>query len=123
MMTGYSQELTSIAAIASFILNCTVALIGLTWGLKKIGDKINERIDEHRERFDYEVSEVRKGAGEMGIAIRAKIQEVELYIRDTYVRRDSFGAVMDQFRSEWRGQFELLNSRLERMEKKIDRTT
>jgi len=119
----FSQELTAIAAVASLLLNCIVALVTLTWGLKKVGDRINEKIEVHREKLESDIEEARKMSGELAAALRGKIQEIELYIRDTYVRRDSFSEVMKNYGIEMRGQFDMVNNRLERMEKKIDHQT
>lgn len=110
-------------ALASFFLNVLVAVIGLTWGVRRIGQEIEQKIEAHRDRFDDQIDRLQNETGELGHSLRTKIQHVELFVRDTYVRRDSFYQTMKGYGEEMRGQFEKIDARLERMESKIDSKT
>lgn len=110
----------AIIALASLGLNLLVALAGFTIGIRRIGEKVEEKIESHRIIFDGEMDTVRREVGEIATAIRSKIQEVELFTRDTFVRRDSFMEAMRGFGTDMRSQFDKIDARLERMEAKID---
>jgi hypothetical protein len=107
-------------AISGLILNILVAVIGLTWGVAKIRDAVRTEIEEHREKFEGQIDTLRKNTGEMGAALRQKINDVELYARDTFMRRDSFAAVQAELKAQMQAMGDKIETRLERMETKID---
>lgn len=109
-----------IIALLSLILNVLVALAWLTIGLAKIKQAISSEIERHRERFEHDVDSIRLNIGEVAAALRQKVTEVELFTRDTFMRRDSFYETINSVRQDIRGQFEKIDTRLERMEAKID---
>jgi hypothetical protein len=61
--------------------------------------------------------------GEALSALRQKIHEVEMWARDTFVRRDSFLAVVNEVKSGFNDLGKRIEQRLERMEEKIDSKT
>lgn len=107
-------------ALAGLTLNILVALVGLTWGVAKIRDAVRAEIESHRERIDGELDALTRSVGKNLIELRDKIREVELYVRDTYLRRDSFNELMKGFSADLRSNFDKVEARLERMEAKID---
>lgn len=58
--------------------------------------------------------------GETGRAIREKISQVELFMRDNYIKRDSFYHGLTELASNVKILSENLDGRLIRMENKID---
>jgi hypothetical protein len=58
--------------------------------------------------------------GEMGNALREKIREVELFIRDEFVRKETFNLVIDRTLQEIRQIGADLGARQNRMEQKLD---
>lgn len=65
-----------------------------------------------------EVSLVR--FGETAQAIRQKITEVELFMRDNYIKRDSFYHGLTELATNIKALNDSLDGRLIRMENKID---
>lgn len=59
--------------------------------------------------------------GETVSAIRQKITEVELYVRDTFVRRDSWHQAMNQMQERWAAGDKAGEERSLRLEAKVDR--
>lgn len=58
--------------------------------------------------------------GETATAIRQKITEVELFMRDNYIKRDSFYHGVNELATNVKSLGESLDGRLIRMENKID---
>jgi hypothetical protein len=122
-------EFTSVAALG---LNVVIAIVGLTWGLGKIRETVGKSLEQHREavrasmdvhRKDFEegLAMVRREFGETGSALRQKINEVELWSRDNFVKHDTFGEVTDRISREVKDFADRIDKRLERMEGKIDK--
>jgi len=109
-------------ALAGLTMNILVAVVGLTWGVAKIRDTVRDEIEQHREKFDGDLHQLRLNTGEIGAALRQKITEVELFNRDTFMRRDSFYEVMKGYGADMRSHLDKIEQRLERMESKIDST-
>jgi hypothetical protein len=62
-----------------------------------------------------------RNVGETISGIRQKITEVELYVRDTFVRRDSWHQSMNQLHERWAAGDQLAAERSARLEQKVDR--
>lgn len=107
-------------ALGSVFLNILVAAVGLTWGIGRIRDTVRDEIDEHRQQNADKVDSLRSHVGEMGTALRTKITEVELYSRDTFMRRDSFYKTVEMLSADIKAQFMQMTTRLDRMENKLD---
>lgn len=118
-----------ILAAVALLLNVLIAIVGGTWGIGKIKDAVRAEIDENRirmeaklENADREIAVVSNRAGEIGMAIRSKINEVELHLRDHYVRRDSFDQVIKMIQDSIKILGDKIEHRLDRMETKLDQT-
>lgn len=114
------MSISEVTAIAALVLNVTVAIVGLTWGLSKIRDTVRDQIDARREEVDEDIEKLRREFGETSAALRTKVTEVELWARDNLVKKDSFGVVTDRISTELKNFAERIDRRLERMEEKID---
>jgi hypothetical protein len=107
-------------AAVSLVLNFIVAAVGLTWGIAKVRDTVRDEIEAHRVTIDNKIDSLRSHTGEMGSALRAKITEVELYTRDTFIRRDTFNNFVSNITESFKVAFDKIDRRLERMETKMD---
>jgi uncharacterized coiled-coil DUF342 family protein len=114
------MTITELGVIASLALNIGIALVGATWGISKIETAVRKAIDEHREKYDQDLNELGRNFGETSAALRQKVHEVETWARDTFVRRDSFLAMVTEVRSSVDALGARIEKRLERMETKID---
>ncbi len=82
----------------------------------KLSKAITDSRNEIDGRFEKQSSEI----GETIAAIRQKITDVEIWARDHFVRRDSFYKITDDLSGKIDGIGDKIDSRLERMEGKID---
>lgn len=118
------MDIATYAAIGSLVLNVFVALVGATWGVARIKsevkDAVRDEIDAHRTQIDDRITQIEQRVGETTAALRSKINETELWNRDTFMRRDSFYKTMESYSTDMRTQFDKIEKRLERMEEKID---
>jgi hypothetical protein len=110
----------TIVATAGFLLQFIVLLGTGIWKFAQVktdllaaiaasGKEIDERIDQQSRQF-----------GETAAALRTKISEVEIYIRDHYVKKETFGPLMAEIKTDIKSFGEKIEGRLERMEGKID---
>lgn len=121
MQMGFPvMTVAEIVSVCGLLFNILVAIVGLTWGVAKIRDAVRAEIEEHREKFDTQIDALRQNTGEMGAALRQKINDVELYARDTFMRRDSFQLVQAELKEQVKALGDKIENRLERMEAKID---
>ncbi len=58
--------------------------------------------------------------GEVGIALRTKISEVELFGRDTYIRRDTFQEMVRLMTNNIQSQFQRLEDSITKLGEKLD---
>lgn len=106
-----------------------VALVGgvasIVWKLSRVEKEIRDDMDAQIDNLQRDVQgltrdslgraeTLRHETGEMGSAIRQKIHDVEMFTRDTFVRKDTFEAVMNRIEKS----IEKLGDRLE---EKIDK--
>lgn len=114
------MSLADMIALISLAFNIIVAAVGLTWGVGKVRFAVRDEIDRHKDRVNGEVQSLRGETGEMGIAIRTKINDVELFVRDNFVRKDTFARFADSMSELIRQSLEKIDKRLDRMENKMD---
>jgi methyl-accepting chemotaxis protein len=113
----------AIVAILAFLLQLILIAIGGTRALAKMEAAILAQLNAHQKDTDDEFGKVRNEFGETGKALREKINQVELFLRDNYVRRDSFYKVNDDTQASIKTLGDDLKSWLERLETKIDSKT
>lgn len=130
-MTGNAiAEIGPYVALASFVMNLLIAVIGATWGIAKIRAAVTEEMTKHKEAADAKIAavETRLSAkvetalhdtGEALAEIRTKINEVELWARDNFVRRESFTQIINEWRDGFRDLGTRVDRRLERIENLI----
>jgi hypothetical protein len=109
-----------LVAVAAFALNFIGTLVAGIWKLSRLEVSLNAAIDASGKEIDERIERQSREFGEVASALRAKITDVELYVRDTYVRRDSFTQFAEQLTKQVDGFNMRVEQRLERMEQKID---
>jgi hypothetical protein len=133
-------NLGAIVTGAIFILNILLAAAAAWIGLmmqkaiaaarKEIDTQIEgvgQKVEALNAKIDSKVDRQSREFGETVAAMREKMRELELYCRDTFVRRDGFYQVKAELSSDIKAMVGMIGSlgskidaRLERMEQKID---
>ena len=80
--------------VLGFVVNTLVLAITGVNKLTQTETSIRSAITSQRENIDDEFLQVRREWGETVSAIRQKVTDVELYVRDNYVRKDVFDSAM-----------------------------
>lgn len=107
-------------AVAAFVVNILVLVIGGTWRLSRMEVALRDEISKSRAEVEERQDRLSRECGESVAAVREKVREVELFCRDTFVRRDGFYKVRDELAADIKTLGEKIEARLERMEAKID---
>lgn len=108
-------------------LNVVREVFGGGWNLSgrlaAMETKLTKEIKASKEEVERRQDDQTRDVGETIAAMRQHMVQIELYIRDHYVRRDSFIEVNRQTQDAIKGAVEDLKGRLDRMEKKLDTKT
>lgn len=110
---------TNIAA-ASFVVTTAVLLIGGGIAYARQETKTQNMITLAQKEIDEKIDATIRAFGETATAIRQKITEVELFMRDNYIKRDSFYGGLNSLADNLKILSNTLDGRLIRMENKID---
>lgn len=119
-MRGNMMDVGTWVALGAFALNLVGTLVGLIWKLSRVEVSLRQTIQAERKEIDKDLEKQSREFGETAAALRQKVTEVELYMRDNFVRRDGFYKVRDELSQDIKHLGEQLHARLERMEAKID---
>jgi septal ring factor EnvC (AmiA/AmiB activator) len=103
-----------------------------TWWVSTLIAAIRDEIAHERKEVDQSIADVENELrdrqerserliGETVAAVRQKIHEVEVFIRDTYVRRDSFLKTSEEVRESLKDFGDRIEKRIDIMDKKLDR--
>lgn len=118
---------------AAFALNLAIFIGGIVWragrqevfwqkALNKLQSTLTDKMDAQAKTQSAEIDklsdEVRREFGEGLSALRAKIHEVELFIRDTYVRRDSFSLVVTRIEEMIKLSMDKMDAKLDKLEER-----
>lgn len=114
------MTLVEMVAIGSLCLNVGIAVVGATWGISKIKDAVRDAIEKHREKYDNDLDNIGRSFDEGLAAIRQKMHDLETWIRDEFVRKQSFDNSATRMERTIAAEFDKLEKRLDRMEAKID---
>lgn len=107
--------------VLGFFLQGLLLIGAGVWKLSRIEKAILETITVHRKEIDTDIDSRDRNVGESLQGIRQKINEVELYVRDTFVRRDSYHTAMSQLQENASKSDEADQQWKRRIEDKIDR--
>lgn len=134
------DHLSTIAAVGSFLWAVATMVAGyifrnamlqvkgeigktelrLTTAISNARTEIDRRIEVHIQDIEEQLDAHRRDTGEMGLALRTKIHEVETWARDNFVRGGTFNKVTSELSSQIGELGKRIEGRLERMEDKID---
>lgn len=117
------EHIGTIVVVAGFVIHLVCTIVGGTWALSQLKASMIQALTAHQKEVDEEFAVVRREMGEMGSALRQKINEVELFGRDVYVRREGFYKVKDELSDAIKDLGDKIDARLDRMETKIDSKT
>jgi N12 class adenine-specific DNA methylase len=117
--------------VAGFVLNVIVLAIAGTWALSRHGRTIENAIHRSRQETDGEIDKLRmelrtehddflRRFGDSLNAIRQKVNEVELWARDEFVRRDDFYRILDGINKSIVALGDKIDARTDRLEGKIE---
>lgn len=115
-----STEITVAIAIFSAVANLLMLAIGGTWKLSRVETSIKDEIHNQRSELDNDIEDVRRYAGEAVAALRQKVTEVEFYVRDNYVKKESFNEATARLATELRSFGDKLEERLNHFGTKLD---
>src|SRR4051812_4071860 len=88
-------DTNALLVVGGLIVNLvSTAIIG-TWKLSRVELALREAIAKAERETDTRIEHRVREFGETILAIRQKITEVELFCRDTFMRRDSFYKVQE----------------------------
>lgn len=107
--------------VAGFVLNVGVLLVTLSYKLSQVETRIVERLSAHRSEIDEQRDADQKAIGETFLALRQKIQEVEIWSRDTFARRDSVNSGISRIETQISALDRKMSGGLSRLDDKIDR--
>jgi hypothetical protein len=121
--------------VISLLGSAVVGTWVLTWALGKSRIKVNEKIDtvalEFERRLKAEVDTSTRYSGESLAAFRQrltevetaglkKITEVELYVRDTYVSKETFTLVVQELRDSFNRLADKLDDRFDGVDSRFN---
>jgi hypothetical protein len=98
-------EYTLYIGIASLALALIVHAVRVTWQVRGIETEVRAFMDAQIDNLQRDIRKIqqvqadradgmRHDTGEMGSALRSKIHEVEMFVRDKFVSKDSFELVI-----------------------------
>jgi signal transduction protein with GAF and PtsI domain len=94
-------------------------LVAVTW-LSQTEISLREAINASRDDIEDKQDRMTREFGETVTAIRQKVHEIETWARDEFVRKGSFDIAMGRVEKMLGDQFDRIEIRMDRMEKKID---
>lgn len=108
--------------MALFLLACSGVgtAVALVWKLTRVEQALREAIAASRDELEAKWAAEQRIYNETLLAIRQKINDVELDAAKTYMRREGFYSVQTQFREDLKSLAEKFEDRFNRMEEKID---
>jgi hypothetical protein len=95
--------------ILGFVTNLIVLAIGGTWALGRQSNKLEMALRDEHEIF-------RREFGESLSALRQKINDVELWSRDEFIRREDFYRIVDGINGNITGLGDKIDARNDRLE-------
>jgi hypothetical protein len=114
------MEPSVMLAAAGFLLNLFVVIVGGAIGLGRVEGRLLVAMERHRREFESDVDQLRREIGETIHGVRQKMVDMELWNRDTFLRRESFFEIMKGLNVNMENLGNKLEARLLRMENKLD---
>lgn len=107
------------AEVATVVVSTVSLIIAGTWQLGKMRDELRDTMLDQKEDIEKQIMLMRQQVGETIAAIREKTNQIELYIRDNYVRKETFDNISQSILTEIRAMTANFDSRMLRIEKEI----
>lgn len=107
-------------SVAQLVITIVTLAVHGTRKLAASEQAIQRSLVSSRKELDSHIDGLRREVAETLTAMRQKIQEVELYIRDNYVRRDSFSEVTKRISNEVEAAVGRVELQVAKLENKID---
>ncbi len=107
--------------IATLVLQTVVMVVAGTRKLSQIEARLEKDINEIKFDNYTQMTAAVRNVADTFTALRQKITEVEMYVRDSYVAKDSLRDALFQVSVDMRGLGDRIESRMQRIETKIDR--
>lgn len=129
---GLEGWLTIIIALGALILQTIALIVGGIWALSRTEQAIRQQIADHKLENEERANATMRAIGETFTAMRQKvadveialgkrITEIELYVRDTFLQKESFRVVISEIMNDMKNLGDRIENRLLRMENKLDR--
>lgn len=123
----------AVVQLLSFVFQVTITIIGVVIWLTKMETRITKAIQDAKDETEQKISGTRedalaklemveRGAGEVASALRAKIHEVELYIRDNFVSKASFTLVLEGVKTDFTRYHTEIKAGLDNIQSRMIRT-
>lgn len=111
IVTAFALLFNVLTALVALLLRHSMlqTKVELTAAISQSRNELYDRLERQSREF-----------GEVATALRSKISEVELYTRDHFVRKEAFAPVMLKIEGDIRDIGDRIETRLLRMEQKID---
>lgn len=91
--------------------------------LKNISQKqvaLDESLAELNRKMDDQIERIERDLGETVGAMREKVVQVELFMRDNFVRKDTFGPVLSELKMSLQSVGASIENRILRLEGRLD---
>jgi hypothetical protein len=129
---GLETWATVAIGIMALIVQTIALIVGGIWALSRTEQNIRQQIADHKLENEERVNATMRSIGETFTGIRQKISEVdialgkriteiELYVRDTFLQKESFRVVIAEITANIKGLGDRIESRMQRMEDKFDK--
>lgn len=107
--------------LGGFVLAGIATLVKGTYAIATSEKKLGDRISEESKVIADRISKESRNTGESNAALRQKIVEVELHMRDFFVRRDEFKGAVDQINSSVNNIRTYIEGRDKSMEERFEK--
>lgn len=118
---GLGMELQHWLMLLGLLVQAIVLVSSFTWKLASVKEALSADIIEHRDELREAIDAERRAIQESLLAIRQKINDVELEAAKHYVRRESWHTAMNQLQESASKSDQVIAARITTLEQKIDR--
>lgn len=109
-----------VIAVLTIVINIVYFSIWGTWKIAGVKEEIVSVIFNHKKEVAEAIDLNERALGETIQAMRQKLSDVELYVRDHFVRNEEFTRAIERFETNSETASKSLEARLLRMEGKLD---
>ena len=124
-----------IISVGTLLLSLIANVVGGTWILRgsnaRLMESFDQKLDARRKELVREIAEIERRSaigldetnrrsGELISAIREKVVQVELWVRDNCVSKDTFNLVIGEIKESWRRFEDKMDARFDKIESKLE---